>query len=500
MADTLVKQVKLNIITDPGTALEKMDALNAKAERLKKTLGDGMAVDIDTAKASLKLALLREELRKTTTVGAGGGGGGFFGRLFGQAGGAAAGAAPDLAGLPLGLGGGGGAAAIAIIPAAYAGITLLTGLVSGLAAAAAGLGAFGVLSAGTFSQLKGDVSGYQAAWQKLNDTQNLVAVSPTKKNIAAEQRAQLALQAQLVGMGQDAGPAAVAINNLRLAYDKLSASLQPLTFKVITDATKAVTTFLPNLLPFAQAGGTAIDGLLTKVNTFFQSADFNAWVHKFLPIVGPAIQSIGDGIGKVMIAVGKLFTVMSSHDVAHAINVTFDIITGTINTFTGVISRLMSNWDRMTGAFQEGWKNIQRWSHEAMAAILGDALIVTGSFGALAGVITLVANEAANALGGITRFSSPLGGPGSGKLGHLAGGGPASGLTWVGEYGPELIYAPSGSYVYNAQQSRAMASGGNSYTVNVSVSPTANLAEVGRVTVAAIRAFEQRSGKSWRTS
>ena len=37
-----------------------------------------------------------------------------------------------------------------------------------------------------------------------------------------------------------------------------------------------------------------------------------------------------------------------------------------------------------------------------------------------------------------------------------AGGGPASGLTWVGEQGPELVNLPQGSHVYTAQQSARM--------------------------------------------
>jgi len=37
-----------------------------------------------------------------------------------------------------------------------------------------------------------------------------------------------------------------------------------------------------------------------------------------------------------------------------------------------------------------------------------------------------------------------------------AGGGPASGLTWVGEQGPELVNLPQGSHVYSAQQSARM--------------------------------------------
>lgn len=50
-----------------------------------------------------------------------------------------------------------------------------------------------------------------------------------------------------------------------------------------------------------------------------------------------------------------------------------------------------------------------------------------------------------------------------------ASGGSASGLTWVGEKGPELIDAPAGSYVHTASRSRQMTSGngGSGITVNV---------------------------------
>jgi hypothetical protein len=40
--------------------------------------------------------------------------------------------------------------------------------------------------------------------------------------------------------------------------------------------------------------------------------------------------------------------------------------------------------------------------------------------------------------------------------GFRAGGGPAGGITWVGERGPELVNLPSGSYVNNSQASASM--------------------------------------------
>jgi len=41
-------------------------------------------------------------------------------------------------------------------------------------------------------------------------------------------------------------------------------------------------------------------------------------------------------------------------------------------------------------------------------------------------------------------------------------------------------------------------SGGNTYNINVHASPLARPADIGREVVAAIGAFEKRSGKGWR--
>jgi len=45
---------------------------------------------------------------------------------------------------------------------------------------------------------------------------------------------------------------------------------------------------------------------------------------------------------------------------------------------------------------------------------------------------------------------------------HRAAGGPASGMTWVGEQGPELVNLPAGSYVHSNSESRNMVASGDS--------------------------------------
>jgi hypothetical protein len=76
--------------------------------------------------------------------------------------------------------------------------------------------------------------------------------------------------------------------------------------------------------------------------------------------------------------------------------------------------------------------------------------------------IKIVQNYAAawewvkRAVSGISIPNLPATGGGGPIAGRRAAGGPASGLTWVGENGPEIVNLPGGSYVNNAQASASM--------------------------------------------
>lgn len=79
----------------------------------------------------------------------------------------------------------------------------------------------------------------------------------------------------------------------------------------------------------------------------------------------------------------------------------------------------------------------------------------------------------------ITQYSSGTGygarpGPGyahGGPIGHAAEGGARSGLTWVGEQGPELVKLPVGSFVNSAgASSRGGSSGGGAAPTQITVS------------------------------
>jgi hypothetical protein len=99
--------------------------------------------------------------------------------------------------------------------------------------------------------------------------------------------------------------------------------------------------------------------------------------------------------------------------------------------------------------------------------------------------------------------------PGRGKrIPGTALGGNRTGMTWVGERGPELVDLPLGSHVRSFPQLRADisgASGGsttatNTYNVSLYVAPGSNTAEAGRVFVEAIQDYERVNSARWRAS
>jgi hypothetical protein len=98
----------------------------------------------------------------------------------------------------------------------------------------------------------------------------------------------------------------------------------------------------------------------------------------------------------------------------------------------------------------------------------------------------------------------------SGIGGHRAGGGPvAAGVPYlVGEQGQELFVPDTAGKIIDAVMTKrltaatanarmpAMAGGGDTYVTNVTVNVTSN---DGAAVVAAIRRYERRNGKGWRT-
>lgn len=307
-----------------------------------------------------------------------------------------------------GGGGGGGLgsgmfslpALLAIIPAIEALLPEVVGLVSGFAAAGAGAGAFALLAVPAIKSVSSAYQGLSAAQQKYQAAVALENLDPTKAHARAVKAAldQLTLQKQALEKLPPAERQAVSgISQLTSEFGKLSKAFAPEAFKVFTGVLKVANDLLPTVTPFATTFADSVSGLLGKlsgfvappgvketfaqlagphgesVNAFQQGAfrqanGFQQWLAQFRQLEGPSITAIGNGIGKVAVAIGGLLTVMSKKDVVNAINIAFGILAGTITIITGMIKRLMDNWDGMSVAAKHTWYDIKRWTDDVTQA------------------------------------------------------------------------------------------------------------------------------------
>jgi hypothetical protein len=280
------------------------------------------------------------------------------------------------AGLLGGLGGPGGAAGILGLGAAIGpALVGLSQIASALAAAGAGLAAFGALAAPQFlavknvlSQVNLDTAAYERATTKAARSTALKHIKQDWADISPAQR-----------------DAAHGILGLQAEFGKLSAKLAPLTFKVFNEGLKIAGKLLPDLLPFARAAGDAIDGLLKSLDKSVSGAGFKAFLAQLAALSGPAITALGQGLGKIAVAVGKLILVSASPNSIKVLSGLLTALAGTIDVITfvvgrasgkiiewkndfGDIGRVVAGVFRSIGGFYAKDRELQRaWAHDVAA-------------------------------------------------------------------------------------------------------------------------------------
>jgi hypothetical protein len=152
---------------------------------------------------------------------------------------------------------------------------------------------------------------------------------------------------------------------------------------------------------------------------------------------------------------------------------------------------------------------VNRWDSNWLAGTpsVGGMQVIGPTFAAYAGPFRGVGpflygvstNRLANVYAGLNYALHRYGSLGAlTRPGGYAGGtlSASRGWAWVGERGPELVNFSGGERVMNNRQSRP---GGTTYVVNVSAGPLARPADIGREVVGAIREYEKRAGKGWRS-
>lgn len=296
---------------------------------------------------------LRREADKVESAGGGSGRGGLLGKLLFGAFGGAGGSGSSFLGIS---GGGGGmlAGIAAAVPAVEALLVEAAGLASGFAAAGAGAAAFAILARPAFESVS-------AAYTKIKTDQLAYnnALTASAKSTALKK-----LKQDYASLDPAERGALRGIQHLMDAYHKMAKAFEPEAFKVFNDGLKIANKLLPDVTPFAKTFANALDGLLKKADKFAGSKGFKDWLKDFHKLEGPSVTAIGNGIGHVATAIGKLLTTMSKKDVVNAINIAFSILSGTVSFVAYSIRGLMRSWDQLSSAFRRTRHDVASAGHD----------------------------------------------------------------------------------------------------------------------------------------
>lgn len=292
MAGNLVKRVMLKIVADDGDSQAKLDAISAKADELARKNPD-IKVKVDSAAASAKLGVLRQELKATAAAANQSSQGGFFSRLAGLA--PAIGQMSMLQKIMMGV-----SAATSFAEPAVAGVVVAVGgLASGLVAAGAGLGAFGLVA-------KANLTTATTAANAVQQAQ--ITYNASIKSGVSQARA---YQAEQVAIRQ----AYANLSPAQIGLSKQIGSIQNAWQSFVQSNTSGVSTILSQgagLLPglfkdlqgFMPPVESALHTIIGELGRGLQSSEFQSFIHDLQQNSGPALVKIAGIIGHLFSGIG----------------------------------------------------------------------------------------------------------------------------------------------------------------------------------------------------
>ena len=240
---------------------------------------------------------------------------------------------------------------------------------------------------------------------------------------------------------------------------------------------------------------------------------FLAGVAEKGPIAATAITAIAVALGVMMIPVvlmaGKLTLLALA---IGAIIVTLPAIQqflqGVIDRISQIFESVLANLRTLAAQIATHIGNLQTILQTVQTALQPILNTISGVFDATVGhinnLIGTISNTINYAIEQWNRLMALLGGGARGTPFDFGpnpfpgeqfakGGVSKGGWALTGERGPELVNLSRGSRVYSAGETAGMM--GGSVTVNVYVSPTADLASVGREINRALVAYKRRGGR-----
>lgn len=318
LADLSARVTNTKVDVNDTAATAKILALKARLASLDEKVTPEISLS-GFAKAEAEIAAVDASLSRLSEKS---GGGRFSGiasafsssNLFGLKGGMS---------LPGFLGGAGGLGPVGIagIGVALAGVAAAAASVlPPLVAAGMGVSAFGALAIPTFTKVTGAVAKIAADTAKLNAATTAASRSSALAKIKADWAALSPEQAKLV---KD-------VQAFQGAWSAAAAKIGPVVLRIMNEGLKIANKLLPDMVPFAEAAGKAIGGLLRQFDRFASSPGFKLFLAQMLKMTGPAITTIGQGIGKVAVALGRFLQQVASPQGMAILSGMFSAVAGAI--------------------------------------------------------------------------------------------------------------------------------------------------------------------------
>jgi len=201
---------------------------------------------------------------------------------------------------------------------------------------------------------------------------------------------------------------------------------------------------------------------------------FEAWGRNILQFVKKGISMLGSGVGKMAEGIGEIYSaIFGDGDINDLLNGFFKTVGGLLEVFGGILIILLSPLMALVQTVLENIEKKITENAEAIYNFFASVMVVIGliaagiaymlfSMGALGALVAaapyLIVAGIVGAIGILLAAINPF----------ANGGVTKSGLSLVGERGPELVRLPKGSRVHSNQESKKMvSSGGNNITVNI---------------------------------
>ena len=347
-----IAEMRVGLKGDDETML-RLDRLDIKLTRLGEKVARPDVAPEGIARTEAELSLVEHSMDKINRQSAGAGARGVISKFLN-------GAAGNVPGGPAGLAG------------IAAGITILAGQITSilgpLAAAGIGIGAFAALAIPAIRSVTSAYSGITTAQSAYSQAVARQKLDPTTANAQAAKTALDNLKLAWQNLDPVTRSAVRGIQGISSEFSGLAQRIAPEVLKIFNDLLPGIHQLIGDLGPFAAAIGPVLDKMAKSFSQFTTSAGFKQFLDSMLKISPQAVLTIGEGLAKIAIAIGKVLEASAKGNGLKDLARDFGILARTVQVLGDVLVFLAKTSEANIGIvirvikdLIEAAKNLYRW-------------------------------------------------------------------------------------------------------------------------------------------